>query len=696
MKRFKLLLPILFVVLFASGCVYYNTFYYARKSFNDAESKRKNAGPRASGKSFAGQYNKAIEKSQKILEKYPKSSWYDDALFVNAVSSYYVEDYSKAERRFRELIANYPNSPFIKESRLYMAKTKLKLGEEAEAMVQFEALFAESKERSVKVEAAMALGQYYFDKKNYPEGEKYFQTMVDSLGNEPEKGLAQMYIADGQYARFNYKAALDSYLKVLNYKPLPMDIYKANFRAGECSFFLHQIDDGMTYFNKLAAEPLYFDSLSSIKLMVAFGYELDGNIQLAEEIYNQVTIESQRQQGAVAFYNLGLIHQYDYEDYKKAKEFYDKAKSFGSGSGIYQEALQRSSDIGKLEQYSKSQTLDTTATQDDVDNAARTQYLLAELYLTQLGKPDSALQEFQYVFDKFPNSYLAPKALIAKGLVLRDNFDDTLGFDSSLRRVLQDYSHSDFVPEAINLLGLAGTSADTGYADLYFRKGEQFAFDQNNLDSAKYYYQLVADSFPRSSLNNQAKFALLWLVENYESPGDSTLYYAYANFADSFATTEFGKEANKKLVVKPKLFKEVQDTSSSTLLAQQEDQTADSITDPNAPRPLSVEEKYYLDRDGNKIENIGIEPIRADKEFRYPPAAYTLNFEGELVFQIKLDPFGDVTDLELKNPTPSEELNTEARETVMGFHFDMQFVPPQLFDAWTVYRLKVTLPQSLR
>lgn len=705
MKRPKTLLPILFVIVFASGCVYYNTFYYARKSFNDAESKRKSAGPRASGKSFSGQYNKAIDKSQKILEKYPNSSWYDDALFVNGVSNYYIEEYSKAERRFRELIADYPKSPFVKESRLYLAKTKLKLGEEAEAMVQFEALFTESKERSVKVEAALALGQYYFDKKSYPEAEKYFSALVDSLGNEQEKVVAQMYIADGQYARFNYKSALDSYLKVLDHKPTSADQYKANFRAGECSFFLHQIEDGMAYFNKLAAEPLYFDSLPSIKLMIAFGYELDGNVQMAEEIYNQITVESQRQQGAVAYYNLGLIHQFDYENYVKAKEYYDKAKSFGSNSGIYQDALQRSSDIGKLQEYSKMQALDTTATQDDIDNAAKTQYLLAELYLTQLGKADSAIQEFQYVIDKFPNSYLAPKALIAKGLVLRDSFDDTLGFDSSLRRVLQEYPHSDFTPEAIGLLGLAGTIADTGYAELYFHKAEQFAFNKNstdsvtskNLDSAKYYYRLVADSFPRSSLNNQARFALLWLVENYESPGDSSLYFAYVNFADSFATTEFGKEAQKKIVVKPKNFRQMQDTSAARATPSQEQTpVVDSSADSTAQRTLSQEEKYYIDDDGNKITDIEQAPIRTDKEFRYPTAAYTLNFEGKLVFQIKLDPFGDVTDLVLKNPTPSEELNTEAKETVKGFHFDMQRIRPEQYDSWMVFYFIVELPQSLR
>ena len=56
------------------GCVYFNTFYNAKKAFNTAENVRKSAGARAQGVG-AGDYRKAIEKALKVIENYPKSKY---------------------------------------------------------------------------------------------------------------------------------------------------------------------------------------------------------------------------------------------------------------------------------------------------------------------------------------------------------------------------------------------------------------------------------------------------------------------------------------------------------------------------------------------------------------------------------------------------------------------------------------------
>ena len=69
MNRFNKIIALLLLMALFSGCVYYNTFYHARKAFNEAEAKRKER----KGKSSLidkGSYNKAIEKSDKVLEKY--------------------------------------------------------------------------------------------------------------------------------------------------------------------------------------------------------------------------------------------------------------------------------------------------------------------------------------------------------------------------------------------------------------------------------------------------------------------------------------------------------------------------------------------------------------------------------------------------------------------------------------------------
>ncbi len=695
MKRFRLLLLFLLVTLYGSGCVYFNTFYYARRNFHTAENKRAQGEKRGAKVVSQQEYKKALEKSQKVLDKYPKSSWVDDALFINGVSNYYLSDYSKAEKRFRELLADYPKSKYIKESQLYLAKSKLMMDDETDAMVLFEKLFTEERDKDIKAQAARALGEYYFDQKDYEKSEHYFQTLVDSLGDTEDKITAQMYIADGYYARFKYKPAQDRYLKILKNKIDLKTEYKATFRAGECCLYLYQTEDGMAYFNKLAANPLMYDSLPAIKLIMAYGYQLDGDLTQAEEIYKSVALDNQRMAGAEANYNLGLIYQFDYEDYKKAKDYYDKAKSVGSGTAVYQDALQRSSDIGKLEEYSKKREFDSTTTPATLDSAAQTQYLLAELYLTQLDKDDSAYNEFKAVLDNFPHSSLAPKALIAMAVMKRDYYNDTLSFDSALRLVLKEYPRSDYIPEAISLLGLSGTAADTGYAAYYYNKGEKFALDSSTVDSARYYFQIVADSFPDSKINNQARFALLWLTENYQNPEDSSLYYAYASFADSFPNTEFGRAANKILIVKPKQPKPSADTTNDEAPAYA---AMSDSTDTTAQQYLTPEQKYYIDEDGRKIDNINQDPIKVDRDFKYPASAYTLKFEGNMImyFQIKINPFGDVEEARLMNPSPSEDLNAEVTDIVKLSHFNTHIIPPEFMNSWFVYKYLVTPPKSLR
>ncbi len=707
MKKFSVVLLFGFILLVSSGCVYYNTFYHAKKAFNKAESARKKDTGRNRANINKGDYNTARDKSAKVIENYPTSKYYDDALYVNGVSNYYLEDYNRAEKRFRELLANFPESEYTRNARLYLAKSKLKLGDMTEARALFERLFAESKEKEVKAEAAMALGEYHFENKEYEKSREFFNSIIDSLGNNEEKKAALLYNADGYFSRFQFRQALDSYLGVLDLDPTTKEKYQAIYNAGRSCYFLNDIDQGMDYFYQLADDPFYYDSLGAIKLQIAEGFELNSDLILAEETYREVAVEfPSRAPGAIANYNLGLIYQYDYEDYPKAKEFYDKAKIRSAGDDIYQDALQRSTDIGKLEEYSERIELDTSATTAEIDSAAYQQYLLGELYMYQLDKPDSAYQEFKYIIDNFPSSYFTPKAMIAAAAISRDYYEDTVSCDSMLRMALKEYPRSDFAPEVIDLLGLAGTVADTGYAGYYFKKAESFAFDKEMYDSAKYYYEFVADSFPNSKYATKAKFAAIWVQDEYASPGDSSIYYAYSEFVDSFPRTEFAQVANQKINVPERRVRrdDPDDNSNDTtttisiqdLRAGDEDELKKFEGDNQDENYLTPEEKVYIDPDGNTIEQVEQGPFRCDQEFIYPASAYSTDFEGSLVFQIKLDAFGEIVDHRLMTPSPSKELDDVVTEVVLNCHWDTGWMDPEEYNTWFVYKYAVRLPAGAR
>ena len=698
LRNFTTAIVIIIIFSFIPGCVYYNTFYNAEKAFNRAEKGRKSSNKNVRG--LGGDYKIAIEKSLKVIDNYPNTKWYDDALYILGISYFYTGQYLKAERRLRELLVNYPESKYIDESNLYLAKSKLLDNEIEDAIVLFEDIFKKDYDKEFKAEAAMAIGEYHFSNKNYKKAKQYFLEIRDSLGTDKEALKVQIYIADGNYNQFKFSDALGAYLQILGMNPDKLQKYHALFRAADCSYKLQRINDGMDYINTLMEEEIYFDSLSVLKLKVAEGYELDEDVQAAEEIYKDIINEEvDKRSSAKASYRLGLIYQFDYDDLVKAKEYYDNVGQISRGAEDAKDALQRSSDIGKLEIFGKTIEIDSTTTQSEIDAAALTQYYLSELYWFKLNKPDTAILEMQYLIDSFPTAYDAPRAMIALSQMYRDYKQDTVIADSILEEALVKYPNSDFTPDVLEILGLLGTVSDSGYALLNIHKAEKF-IEQEEIDSARYYYQYVVDNYEESNFYLQARFALIWLTETFESPGDSSVYFAYTEFLDSFPNNDWAREARKKTSASSHVSsrQNVQDTIQENegepwgdqfKLDSKEKEKSDEYIDPMAG--------IYISIDGDSILNVDkdVKPSRFTEEFEFPVEAYTVDWrQYDFYFQIKLDFSGEVEDYRLMNPTPIEELNIRIERYIAGAEFEVSTMPLEQQGKWQVYKYRFTKPRE--
>lgn len=709
-----ILILIMCTLIVLSGCgVYFNTFFNAKKYFGAAE-KARQANPTSSAGS--GDYQKAIEKALKVVESHPNSKYYDDAVYILAVSYFHTGQFGRAERRFRELLANYPDSKNAKLSGLYLAKAKLELGDVEDAMAQFSEIFEAKYDKAFKAEAAMALGAYRYDNKEYETSRRYFMAVRDSLGTDDQKLKAQIYIADGYYEMFKFRDALGAYLQVLGMKPDKDQTYHAKYRCALSCFRLQRIDDGLAYLNELIDDELYYDSLGTLRLTVARGYELDDDLLRAEEAYSEVANTTEKQPlAAKAFYRLGLIYQFDYDQLARAKDFYDQAVQADRRTEEGQDALQRSSDIGKISQLSR-QELDTNATEGAIDDASYTQYLLANLYWFSLNKPDSAIVEMQYLIDSFPTSFYAPKARIALAEMIRQENEDDQAADSLLRSVIKDYPHSDYIPEALTVLGLKGTSADTGYAEIYVDRAENFVEDQN-YDSARVNYQYVVDNFPDSKYHVLAQFSLLWLKEEYAPPGDSSLLVAYQEFADSFPGTEYSYAALERLG---------QDARRPQAPARQEQEQPSELAEAEAERDEQVGQSraeetnqgaqeyvdplisLYYRPNGDSLVLLKADPIEVVHEFEYPvEVASQAQSDYKLYFQILVDFSGKVVDYNLHIASGVQEIDDRAKLAVGSMTFDALEVSNKIVSSgtaesadgrghWFVYEYRVVKPDYLR
>jgi len=704
-RRSICLLTMVFLMFSLGSCVYYNTFYNARTSFKDAENQRKKSKGRVPSIN-TNHYRNAIEKSLKVVENHPNSKWYDDALFVLGVSYFWLEEYPKADRRFREILANYPECKYVRESELYLAKAKLAQRYIEEAMETFETIFTSDYSQDYRVEAAVTLGEYYFENQDYDEANRYFLPVRDSLGSQTQKRLAQTYIADGHFAKFKFTEALGAYLQVLGMDPDKNEKYHALYQAAICSYRLQQIDKGMDYLQTLLDDDLYFDSVGVLRLTLARGYDYEDDLIMAINLYEEVGLDTRnRAAAALAYYNLGLIYQYEYDSLAQAKTNYDKVTSLSPTPDIRRESLQRSSDIGKLEEYARDILIDSTTTQDAIDEAAHTQYLLAELYWEKLNKPDTAILEMTYIVDSFPTAFIAPRAMIALAHMVGEYESDDRARDSILHQVLTLYPKSDYVIEAIEFLGLKDTPADTGYAWPYLEKAEYFTVDDLQVDSALYYYQYIIDNFPDSRYNLQARFAHIWVRETYAAPGDSSLILAYTELVDSFPNSNWGSEAKRRISTARSGGKRPEE--------EEQEQYVDdggSTTDPyggssdaagldeDTTTYMTAQEREFIGPDGETIPLLesNIQPLRTEIEFLYPTEAYLLAWEGNISFHILLDFAGEVQDARIVIGSPSPELNANAMETVLSMTFDPTQLREEQQSTWLVYRYLVRKPQELR
>ena len=86
---------------------------------------------------------------------------------------------------------------------------------------------------------------------------------------------------------------------------------------------------------------------------MAEGHELEGELSRAQGLYGDVAATSSNKVWVTeAYYRLGLIFQFDYDNLEEAKFYYDKATDAGRASGrqtdAYSGAIQRSADISMI------------------------------------------------------------------------------------------------------------------------------------------------------------------------------------------------------------------------------------------------------------------------------------------------------------------------------------------------------------
>ncbi len=337
-----------------SGCVYWNTMYNAKKYFKEAE---KQNNPELGGTRMTANrrlYEDAIAKAAKVVQKHPKSKYHDDALFLIGVSYFRIDNFPKSESAFRELLAVHPKSEFVEESQLYLARCRMESGDEQAAYRTFTELATTARKPEWRAEATFQRGLYLSSIGSYDSAVVAFQTILDQYGSTSRANEARILAADQLRHLKRPSEAMDLYTPLTTHKE-PLVRYPALIGLGGACYEAGMVDSGITIFERMSEDEVYVDSIGNIRLLLGDGLERRGDEEGAWRQYEQIVAALERTRwSAEAYFNMAEIKQYKHGDLASAKEYYDKVRDEYASGDLSNEALTRSANISKLEQFRKS------------------------------------------------------------------------------------------------------------------------------------------------------------------------------------------------------------------------------------------------------------------------------------------------------------------------------------------------------
>ncbi len=479
---------------------YFNTFYNAKKLYEEAIEETAEAEKRHQQQNRAGQveipqqvrqkFNDVIEKCSRLLHQYPTSRYADDAVLMIGNSYFHMRQNVQAERKYLEMLAEFPGSRNIPEAQLLLAKTQLRMNKQGDAQVALQNLVERLDSRSdrdIVARARIELGEIERQAGNLNDAIKEFSSAVEIARDRTIRTEARFYLANAYYDLEQYENAFDEFTEVVDDRPTGRILFESQKTRARILTINDQHDSAIDLLADLLSDLRLTDYVSRIELEAAHIYLDQGLIEKAIDQYVYVdTTYSRTVVSTEAQYSLATIYNDTFGDFKRAKDYFEAVSRATPPSDLTRSAWARNdhltrywnhkSEIARLDSVILAQkeqvheleeqlstVTDTTGIEisdtlnveesfepygtvtpeelqnqiaSDADKLARNYNELAGLFYIEIERPDSAAHYYSRLAYKFPESQFAPQALYALAEIVRLASED--GYTVSAAELLID------------------------------------------------------------------------------------------------------------------------------------------------------------------------------------------------------------------------------------------------------------------
>lgn len=428
-----------------TGCAYYNTFYLAKRYYREGQKVQERGVTDAPSPDAIQKYDAAIRQCAKILVDYPKSKWVDDAIYLMGASMYGKGDHAGAIKKFGELRVNAPKSPFVPDSKLMEALSRLKRKEYPEAQVLFREVDGQYPSFKRKWELYFYAGECDAGLKNHASALEWYEQAAKAAHSSRERADALRRSGDALFASERYDSAQAVYAQCLKVEERGGRRLDLALKRGEALQELKRFDEALPFYESWKPYALAEKRDGEVYLRVAACLALTGRVKDAIEGYRNLVDQYPHTNVAYeAQFHVGYLYESQLGDLDAAGREYEKLKSEPI-SEFATQASRRALNLATLRQYRQTLLSDTTQAR------ARAAFLLAELYYFQLEKLDSALMQYSAVERDFPKSPYAPKGGFARLWIYTHDEGDTVAAAALTDSIASRYRKTRYAESALYL-----------------------------------------------------------------------------------------------------------------------------------------------------------------------------------------------------------------------------------------------------
>ena len=423
--------------------------------------------------SAKNQLEKAINKSNQVIQQFPHSKYVDDAYFIIGKSSFYRKEYTRALKSFDVLINEFPLNEFMNEVRIWHAYTQFKLGDTDSSKLKLEEISKKTNQpRDNKYILYTALSDIALDSDSIRLAFNYLDLAIENASQKSKRLAAYNKIIKIAQRENAYQDAI-KYLNLLEKqsdsklvkKRARLKWIEFNKKVKNYDLILQEID---VMLGTAEYESMYLDlELEKAQILIEKGDLNNGRISLLTFIENTSEKKDSKHKKARAnsYFILGKSSLFDEFDFASSREYFDKMSiennrseyrneankymdmmdSYDNLKESYRKALKGDFDVYsdgfvfentesdsikkrntttsvntddkhyKKPNRKKDYKIDPESVKNDIiiGTPDSLLMLIGEMLIYDFGRIDSAALRYENLVKKFSNSKFSPRAMYA-------------------------------------------------------------------------------------------------------------------------------------------------------------------------------------------------------------------------------------------------------------------------------------------